>query len=89
MKKVIDANSGMSLAKSMGMKWDASAPPARKLAVEHGNTFYMIPASELANWQKATAHLPAEWVKDVSAKGSDGAALLKSAKELIAKYEKK
>ena len=89
LKRVIDANSGLALSKSMGAQWDASAPPARKLAVDHGNTFYVIPASELSNWQQATAGLAEEWVKDVSAKGNDGAALLKSARDLIAKYEKK
>ncbi|MEP7181231.1 MAG: TRAP transporter substrate-binding protein [Betaproteobacteria bacterium] len=88
LKKVIDANSGLSLSRSMGAQWDASAPPARKLAVDHGNTFYTIPAAELDNWQKATASLPDEWVKDVSAKGNDGKALLQTAKDLIAKYEK-
>ena len=39
-------------------------------AVDRGNTFYIIPASELAHWQKATAHLDDEWVKDVTAKGA-------------------
>ena len=47
----------------------------------------MIPASELENWQKATANLPDEWVKDVTAKGSDGKALLQAAQDLIKKYE--
>jgi TRAP-type C4-dicarboxylate transport system substrate-binding protein len=88
LKKVIDENSGLSLSRRMGEAWDASAPPARKLAVEHGNTFYTIPASELEIWQKATANLPDEWVKDVTAKGNDGSALLRVAKELIRKYEK-
>jgi hypothetical protein len=72
----------------MGEAWDASAPPARKLAVEHGNTFYTIPESELDNWQKATANLPDEWVKDVTAKGNDGKMLLQTAKDLIRKYER-
>ena len=89
LKKVIDANSGAALSRQMGVQWDASAPPARKLAVDRGNTFYVIPASELETWQKATASLADDWVKDVSAKGNDGAALLKSARDLIAKYEKK
>ena len=71
-----------------GQQWDASAPPARKLAVDRGNTFYVIPASELANWEKATANLPDEWVKDVTAKGNDGKALLQTAKDLIRKYER-
>ena len=88
LKVVIDANSGAPLSKTMGVQWDASAPPARKFAVDRGNTFYTIPASELENWQKATANLPDEWVKDVSAKGQDGKALLQAAKDLIKKYEK-
>jgi TRAP-type C4-dicarboxylate transport system substrate-binding protein len=88
LKKVIDDNSGAGLSRAMGKQWDASAPSARKVAVDHGNVFYVIPASELANWEKATANLPEEWVKDVSAKGNDGKALLKAAQDLIAKYEK-
>ena len=48
----------------------------------------MIPASELENWQKATANLPDDWIKDVAAKGQDGKTLLQAAKDLIKKYEK-
>jgi len=87
LKKVIDANSGAALSKSMGATWDASAPPARKLAVDRGNTFYVIPAAELSTWEKATSGLADEWVKDVSAKGADGKLLLQTAKDLIRKYE--
>ena len=87
LKKVIDANTGAALSRSFGRQWDASAPPARKLATDRGNTFYVIPASELANWEKATANLDDEWVRDVTAKGQDGKALLQSAKDMIKKYE--
>jgi len=87
LKKVIDDNSGAALSQHIGRTWDASAPAARKLAVDRGNVFYTIPASELANWEKATANLPEEWVKDVTAKGNDGKALLQTAKDLIRKYE--
>ena len=88
LKAVIDANSGAPLSKAFGVQWDKSAPPARKFAVDHGNTFYVIPASELENWQKATANLPDDWIKDVGAKGQDGRALLQAAKDLIKKYER-
>ena len=87
LKKVIDANSGAALSKSFGEKWDSSAPPARKLAVDRNNTFYVIPASELVAWEKATANLDDEWVRDVTAKGQDGKALLQGAKDMIRKYE--
>jgi TRAP-type C4-dicarboxylate transport system substrate-binding protein len=87
LKKVIDANTGAALSRSFGQKWDASAPPARKLATDRGNVFYVIPASELANWEKATANLDDEWVRDMTAKGQDGKALLQSTKDMIKKYE--
>jgi TRAP-type C4-dicarboxylate transport system substrate-binding protein len=87
LRKVIDDNSGAGLSRRMGQVWDASAPAARKFAVDHGNIFYVIPQSELANWEKATAHLADDWVKDVTAKGEDGKMLLQSAKDLIRKYE--
>jgi TRAP-type C4-dicarboxylate transport system substrate-binding protein len=87
LKKVIDQNSGANLAHAFGKQWDASAPPARKLAVDRNNTFYVIPASELEHWRKATDHLDDEWVKDVTAKGHDGKALLQAARDLIRKYE--
>lgn len=87
LRKVIDANSGAAAAKTFGKQWDASAPPARKLAADRGNTFYVIPASELANWEKATANLDDDWVKDVTAKGNDGRMLLQTARDLIRKYE--
>lgn len=87
LRKVIDANSGAAAARAFGKQWDASAPPARKLAADRGNTFYVIPASELANWEKATANLDDDWVKDVTAKGNDGKLLLQTARDLIRKYE--
>lgn len=87
LRKVIDANSGAAAARAFGKQWDASAPPARKLAADRGNTFYVIPASELANWEKATANLDDDWVKDVTAKGNDGKMLLQTARDLIRKYE--
>ena len=87
LKRVIDANSGAPLARAFGKQWDASAPPARKLATDRGNTFYVIPSSELAVWEKATSKLDDEWAKDVTAKGHDGKALLQAALDLIKKYE--
>jgi TRAP-type C4-dicarboxylate transport system substrate-binding protein len=89
LKKVIDANSGAALSRSFGRGWDASAPSARKLAVDRNNTFYVIPASELASWEKATANLDDEWVRDVTAKGHDGKAMLQFARDAIKKYETK
>jgi TRAP-type C4-dicarboxylate transport system substrate-binding protein len=88
LKKVIDDNSGAALSQHFGRTWDASQAAGRKPAVDRGNTFYTIPASELANWEKATAPVYDEWVKDVTARGADGKLLLQTARELVKKYEK-
>jgi TRAP-type C4-dicarboxylate transport system substrate-binding protein len=89
LRKVLDDNSGAALSAAIGRTWDASAPAARRLAVERGNTIYVIPSSELVGWQKATASIADDWVRDVAAKGHDGKALLQTARDLIRKYEQR
>ncbi len=89
LKRVIDNNSGAALVKQTGKIWDESAAPGRKAAEDRKNTFYMIPATELANWRTASAPLYDEWVAEATAKGNDGKALLAKAQDLIKKYEKK
>lgn len=51
------------------------------------NAHNVIPARELAAWKKLGDKLAADWVKDTTAKGLDGAQLLKDARDLIAKYQ--
>ncbi|MBI3149577.1 MAG: TRAP transporter substrate-binding protein [Betaproteobacteria bacterium] len=88
LKKVIDANSGPETSAWIGKVWDDSATGARKLAVDRKNQFNTIPAAELKKWEAAAAPLADEWVKDVSAKGHDGKALLQSARDLIGKHDR-
>jgi TRAP-type transport system periplasmic protein len=87
LKKVVDANSGAATSQWIGKTWDESAAPARKLAEARGNTFYTVPAAELAAWEKASQAVYEDWVREVGAKGLNGAALLKSARDLILKYD--
>jgi TRAP-type C4-dicarboxylate transport system substrate-binding protein len=89
LKKVIDANSGLAVSGWIGSIWDASAPAARKLAVERGNVIYTIPASELVNWEKAAEPLYADWIAEMNKRGADGQALLDDARALIDKYSRK
>jgi TRAP-type C4-dicarboxylate transport system substrate-binding protein len=88
LKKVIDNNSGAGLTQQIGKIWDNSQGAARKLAQDRGNTFYMIPGSELDNWVKAAAPLYDDWVADMDKRGENGKALLAEARELLAKYRK-
>ena len=88
LKKVIDANSGAALSQQVGKTWDGSQAAGRKAAQDRGNSFYMIPASELDNWVKASAPLYDEWVADMDKRGNNGKAMLAEARELLVKYKK-
>jgi TRAP-type C4-dicarboxylate transport system substrate-binding protein len=88
LKKVIDANSGAALSQSIGKTWDNSQTAGRKAAQDRGNTFYMIPASELDNWVKASAGLYDDWTADMDKRGNNGRAMLAEARELLVKYRK-
>lgn len=87
LRKVIDANSGAELSASVGRTWDESAGAARKLAEDRKNSFYVVPLDELRNWEKAAQPVADEWVREVTAKGLNGAALLQSARDLIQKND--
>ena len=88
LKAVIDRNSGAGLSAMAGKTWEESKPPGRKPAVDRGNTFYTVPASELANWIKASAPLYDEWVADMDKRGLPGKQMLKDAHDLLTKYKK-
>jgi TRAP-type C4-dicarboxylate transport system substrate-binding protein len=89
LKAVIDRNSGLEASGFAGRTWDESAPPARKQAVDRGNTFYTIPASELDNWVKAAQPLYEDWVKEMNGKGLNGKQMLDDARALLEKHGRK
>jgi TRAP-type C4-dicarboxylate transport system substrate-binding protein len=87
LKKVIDNNSGSALSRQIGKIWDESQAAARKTAVDRGNVFYTVPASELDNWIKASDPLYVEWVTDMDKRGLPGKQMLQDARDLLAKYK--
>jgi TRAP-type transport system periplasmic protein len=88
LRKVIDDNSGLALARELGQLWDASAPAARKQATDRGNVINVVPATEVANWDRAARPLYADWIGDMNKRGLDGNALLADARALIEQYAK-
>ena len=88
LKKVIDANSGPQFSQDIGKIWDASQAVGRKLAQDRGNTFHMIPATELQNWVQASQPLYRDFVGDMDKKGLPGQQMLQDARELLQKYKK-
>ncbi len=88
LRKVIDNNSGMNIAKWIGEIWEAAEKPGKELAAKSGEIFALPPA-EVAKLRAMTEGPVTErWIKDVAKKGIDGEALVKEARALIAKYSK-
>ena len=89
LRKVIDANGGAEASAWVGKVWDQSATGGRKLAADRGNQFNTIGVEELHKWEQAGQTVVDSWISEVSAKGFDGKALLKSARDVIQKYDQR
>jgi TRAP-type C4-dicarboxylate transport system substrate-binding protein len=88
LKKVIDANSGAAVSAWAGERgFDAVVATNHKLAADRGNALLTLDAPEFQRWVKASAEVDDQWVREVNAKGADGAALLDAARALIAQYD--
>jgi len=85
LKAIIDRNSGLDLSSQVGRLWDEQTAPARKLATDRGNTVIVVPAAELARWQRAAQPVAIEWVSDMKRRQIDGDALLADARALLAR----
>ena len=85
LKAVVDRNSGLDLSAQAGRLWEQQKAPARKLALERGNTVIVVPAAELANWQRAAQPVLVDWVADMKRRHLDGDRLLADARALLAR----
>jgi TRAP-type C4-dicarboxylate transport system substrate-binding protein len=84
LRAVIDANSGVGFAASLGKVMDEGDPPALAIARNRGNTIITLDAAETARWQERARGLEDEWVAEVTGRGHNGAQLLADAKAMIA-----
>ncbi len=85
LKKIIDANSGIELSARIGRIFSEAESSNRKLLPP--DSVNVIPADEIARWQRLGQPVIDGWVRDVTASGFDGKSLLRSARELITDYE--
>lgn len=88
LKKVIDNNSGIETAAFFGKAMDEGDKVGRDMAIKAGNKITELELAEVQRWRRTASSVESDWVKEVAAKGIDGAKLVAEAKALIAKYEK-
>ncbi|MGE0231224.1 MAG: TRAP transporter substrate-binding protein [Flavobacteriaceae bacterium] len=88
LKKVIDDNSGLEVSVEFADAFDSTKKEDKKIVMDGGGDVYFLPDNEYKRWVEAVSGIEGEWVKEANARGYDGEALLKKAKDLIAKHSK-
>jgi TRAP-type C4-dicarboxylate transport system substrate-binding protein len=87
-KKAFKDASGRDWWGEVGKIWRATDDFGIGLAVKSGNTHITLNEAETEAFRKAVAPVVDRWIKEVSGKGIDGAALVAKARKLIAKNGK-
>ena len=86
LKKVIDANSGLATSGWLGKTQQGNDAIGRKSATDRNNTIHTFSAAETQEFIRLSAQVDDDWVADMNKRGFKGEALLKAAKDLIAKH---
>ncbi|MFK5980507.1 MAG: TRAP transporter substrate-binding protein [Rhizobiaceae bacterium] len=85
LKKVIDDNSGLMMAKSTGKVWDAGEEHGIAVSKKSGNEIFTLPDSETDKIREMTKSVTEKWIADM---GADGQKLYDDANALLDKYSK-
>ncbi|MEZ5775510.1 MAG: TRAP transporter substrate-binding protein [Hyphomicrobiaceae bacterium] len=88
LKKVIDDNSGAALSAEGGRLWDEWDALGREAIARHNGVVTLVDGEDLEAWKAATAPVVDQWIKARTEAGDDGAGLVATARELIAKYSR-
>lgn len=86
-RAVIDANSGLDFAREIGAKWDEWDLVGKAAIEATGNEVTLIEGDALEAWKAAGEPVIQAWIEEQNAAGRDGAALVQSARDLVAKHE--
>lgn len=78
-QKVINDNSGLALSLWCGKVYDATDRPAMQRIVKSGVQVIHLPEGDLKKLNAQTIPQRDQWVKDMQARGLDGASVLKTA----------
>ncbi len=88
LKKVIDDNSGVAIAGTVGEAWDSIEPIGIKKTLDKGKKVYDLSADESSKFDELHKSVTKKWIAEVKAKGINGEELVAAAKAAIAKHSK-
>ncbi len=83
LKKVIDANSGMNVAKEIGTMWEDFEKTGDDALASKQVERIVFSAEEAAKFKAAADTVVARWIEDSKSKSLDGAALVEKARAAI------
>ncbi|WP_134725385.1 TRAP transporter substrate-binding protein [Paracoccus luteus] len=84
LKKVIDDNSGATLAAMAGEAFDRVEGTERQKFLDAGAQINVIPADQVGEWRTRVQPVVDAWVKAMNDKGLDGQAMLDDARAMLA-----
>lgn len=87
LRAAIDANSGLEFSIFAGGTMADADAPARKIALDRGNTIVTVSGDDLTAWQEASQPIYDEWLAGMTEKGLDGQALIDEARALMQAYD--
>ncbi len=88
LKKIIDDNSGVEFSAMIARTQDVGDDVGRDLAIKAGNKITTLDMAETQRWRRTAAAVESDWIKEMQAKGVDGARLVSEAKALIDRYNR-
>lgn len=88
LKKVFTDHSGADWLSEVGKIWRASDDAGIAVVEKAGNKHITLTEEETAAFREKLEPVVDRWIKDVSAKGIDGAKLVEAARAAIAKHSK-
>jgi len=87
-KRAFEANSGEAWVREVGEIWTKAEDFGIGLAVKAGNKHVVLSEAEMQQFREKLEPVVQRWIGEVKGQGIDGAALVKTAREMIAKYSK-
>ena len=89
LKKVIDDNSGMELAKKFGIAMDQGDLRGEEIAKKtEGNKIIILDEEETAKWKELGNTVTTSWIQEMDDKGLNGTELYNDAVAFIEQYNK-
>ena len=86
LKRVLDANSGQVAAAMAAKVWDEQGPVVEEMVRRRNNAIIELSAEEVQRWTRTTQPVIDNWVRAVTERNIQGAALLEQTRALIAQY---